>query len=154
MAFFSIVKCLRKRIAVKKRYLSNITSKIYKTAGSIGFIKKPLYHEIRPKFAQVQGNFINKNDKYKAQKSILLSHLNDHVCSLKILCKIHYCLCTELKQLTGKFLYLIITNHINILQYKEQLSSIKTKNKKLKKLIQNYTPTSKYKVTITNLSNY
>ena len=62
-------------------------------------------------------------------------------------------LCTELKQLTGKFLYLII-NHISILQYKEQLALIKIKNKKLKEFIQNYTPTSKYKVPIINLFNY
>ena len=89
----------------------------------------------------------------KQKKSILLPHLNDHVCSLKSLCKIHYSLCTELKQLTGKFLYLII-NHISISQYKEQLALIKIKNKKLKKFIQNYTPTSKYKVPIINLFNY
>ena len=61
---------------------------------------------------------------------------------------------TELKQLTGKFLYLVIINHINTLQYKERLASIKTKNKKLKKLIQNNTSASKYKVPIINLSNY
>ena len=154
MANFSIIKYLPKRIAVKKKDLSNVTSKIHKTTGSIGFIKKALYHEITPKFAQVQGNFINKNSKYKAEKSILLSHLNDHVRSLKSLCKKHYSLCTELKQLTGKFLYLVIINHINTLQYKERLASIKTKNKKLKKLIQNNTSASKYKVPIINLSNY
>ena len=120
---------------VKKKYLSNVTSKIHKTAGSIGFIKKALYHEITPKFVQVQGNFINKNDKYEAERSILLSHLNDHVCSLKSFCKIHYSLCTELEQLTGKFLELLIINHINTLQYKERLASIKTKKRKLKKLV-------------------
>ena len=62
MANFSIIKYLPKRIAVKKRYLSNVRSRIHKTAGSIGFIKKALYHKITPEFAQVQGNFINKND--------------------------------------------------------------------------------------------
>ena len=56
MANFSIIKYLPKRIAVKKKDLSNVTSKIHKTTGSIGFIKKALYHEITPKFAQVQGN--------------------------------------------------------------------------------------------------
>ena len=69
------------------------------------------------------------------------------------MCKKHS-FCTELKQLTGKFLYLVIINHINALQYKDQLVSIKTKNKKLKRLIQNTTPVSKYKVPIINLSNY
>ena len=65
---------------------------------------------------------------------MLLSHANDHVFSLKRLCKKHYCLCTELKQLTGKFLYLVIINHINTLQYKDRLVSVKIKNKKLKRL--------------------
>ena len=97
---------------------------------------------------------INKNDKYKAKKSILLSHLNDHVCSLKSFCKKHYSLYTEFKQLTGKFLYLVIINNINALQYKERLVSIKTKNRKLKRLIQNNTTVSNQKVPITNLSNY
>ena len=85
---------------------------------------------------------------------MLLSHLNDPVCSLWSLCQKYYSLCTELIQLTGKFLYLVIINHINTLQYKERLASIKTKNKKLKKLIRNNKSASKYKVPITNLSNY
>ena len=103
---------------------------------------------------QLQCNFINKNNKYKAEKSILLSHLNDPVCILKSLCNKHYPLSAELKQLTGKFLYLLIINHINTSQHKERLPWIKAKNKKLKKLIQNNTPVSKYKVPIINLSNY
>ena len=71
MVNFSIIKYLLKRIAVKKKDFSNVTSRIQikkKTAGSISFIKKALCHEITPKFAQVQGNFINKNNKYKAEK--------------------------------------------------------------------------------------
>ena len=112
-------------------------------AGSIGFIKKALYHKITPKSAQVQGNFINKNNKYKAEKGILLSHLNDYVWSFKSFCKKKYSLCTELKQLNGNFLYLVIINHINTLQYRERLASIKTKNKNLQKPIQNNTPASK-----------
>ena len=140
MSNFSITKYLPKSIAVKKKDLSNVTSKIYKTVGSTGFIKKALYHEVIPKFAQVQGNFNKKNNKYKAEKSILLSHLNDHVCSLKSLCKKHYSLCTEL----FKVLYLVIINHINALQYKDRLVTIR--NTKLNKLIQNN--------KVINLSNY
>ena len=71
MVNFSIIKYLLKRIAVKKKDFSNVTTRIQKkkkTAGSISFIKKALCHEITPKFAQVQGNFINKNNKYKAEK--------------------------------------------------------------------------------------
>ena len=117
MVNFSIIKYLPKHIALKKKDLSNVASRIQKkkTAGSIGFIKKALCHEITPKFAQVQGNFINKKNKYKAEKVYFLSHLNDHVCSLKRFCKKHYSHCTELRQLTGKFLYLVIINHIMFL---------------------------------------
>ena len=53
------------------------------------------------------------------------------------------------------FFYLVIINYINTLHYKERrLASIKIKNKKLKKLIQNNTQASKQKVPIINLSNY
>ena len=41
-------------------------SKLHRSAGNIGFIKKALFNEVTPKFAQARGNFINKNDKYKS----------------------------------------------------------------------------------------
>ena len=102
-----------------------------------------MHHKITPKSAQLQGNFINKNNKYKAEKGTLLSHLNEHVWNFKSFCRKDYSLCTELKQLNVNLLFLVIINHINTLQYKERLASIKTKNKKLKKPIQNNTPASK-----------
>ena len=69
MVNFSIIKYLPKHIALKKKDLSNVASRIQKKpAGSIGFIKKALCHEITPKFAQVQGNFINKNINIKQKK--------------------------------------------------------------------------------------
>ena len=83
MANFSIIKYLPKHITAKKKDLRNVTSKIHKTVGSIGFIKKALYHKIKPISAQVQRDFINKNNKNEGEKSILLSHFNDHVSSLK-----------------------------------------------------------------------
>ena len=46
-------KKLPKRIAVIYKDLRNVTSKLHRTAGSIGFIKKALYHDIIPKFARV-----------------------------------------------------------------------------------------------------
>ena len=49
-------KKLPKRIAVIYKDLTNVTSKLHCTVGSIGFIKKALYHEIIPKFALVNGN--------------------------------------------------------------------------------------------------
>ena len=84
MANLPIILKIPILIADTNRYLTNITSKIYKTAGSIGFIKNALYHEVTQKFEQVHGNFINKSDKTKSERGILLSyHSNDHVCRSK-----------------------------------------------------------------------
>ena len=112
MANFSIIKYLPKHITAKKKDLRNVTSKIHKTVGSIGFIKKALP-------AQVQSDFINNNNKNKGDKSMLLSHINDHVCSFKKLCKKHNSLSIELKQLTGKFLYFVKTYFISLVVQKQ-----------------------------------
>ena len=87
MANLSIVKRLPKHIVELYKELKNITSKLHWTAGSIGFIKKALHHGATPKFAQVKGNFVNVNDRYKSEKCILLSQLNDRVHSNKLLIK-------------------------------------------------------------------
>ena len=78
-------KKLPKGITVIYKYLRNVTSKLHRTAGSIDFIKKALYHNVIRKFARVNGNFINKNDQYKSEKSVLCSHLNEHLHALKSL---------------------------------------------------------------------
>ena len=73
MANFSIIKYLLKCIAVKKKDRSSVTSKIYKTAGSIGFIKKALYHEVTPTFAQVKAILLRKtiNIVYKKKYTFI-----------------------------------------------------------------------------------
>ena len=63
--------------------LYNTTSKLHKSASSIGFIKKTLYHKVTPKFAQINGQFINKQDQIDAERKLMLSHLNRHVLTLK-----------------------------------------------------------------------
>ena len=107
------------------------------------FIKKALYHEIIPKFAQVNGNFIKKNEQYKSERSVLWSHLNEHVHTLKSLISKHYVLKDKLKQVTGQLLYISITNYNHKAQYHERINSISEK-----------TPPSKFKVPIVNLSSY
>lgn len=52
MKNLSIMKRLPKHIAQLYKELKTISSKLYCTAGSIGFIKKALHHEVTPKFAQ------------------------------------------------------------------------------------------------------
>ena len=46
--------------------LYNTTSKLHKSASSLGFIKKALHHKVTPKFAQISGQFINKQDQIDA----------------------------------------------------------------------------------------
>ena len=60
-------------------------SKLHRSAGSIGFIKKALFNEVTPKLRKFWGNFINNNNKYKSERSTWLSHLNDYVFRLKTL---------------------------------------------------------------------
>ena len=123
MANLSIILKIPILIADTKTYLTKITSKIYQTAGSIRFIKTAVYHEITQKFAQVHGRFINKNDKTKSERGILLSHYsNDHVCRSKDLLEQHL-LCNKLKQLTGKLLYNSVMHYINTLQYNALIQS-------------------------------
>ena len=151
MANLSIIKQLPKHITELLKELKNITSKQHRTLGSIGFIKKALHHGVTPKFAQVKGNFVNVvNDRYKLEKYILLSHLNNHVHSNKLLIKKHYLL-NKLKQEYGTLLITAVLQYILTLQQKERMESFKTKNYKLKGLIQTKTPMSNYKVPIINL---
>ena len=50
-------------------------------------------------------------------------------------------------------IYGLIVNHINTIHYNERISSFKTKNNKLKRLIQAKSPQSNFKVPIVNLSS-
>ena len=53
--------------------MKNITSKLHPTSRSIGFIKQALHNEVTPKFAEVKGNFININDRFKSERPCTLS---------------------------------------------------------------------------------
>ena len=104
MASLSIVKLLPKCVAELYKELENVTSKLYHTSGSIGFIKKALHNKVTPKFTQVKGNFINISDRFKPEKSIILSHLNEHVRSHKLLILKHNDLLIKLKDECGTLL--------------------------------------------------
>ena len=85
MTNLSAINNLPGCIAAIYKDLQNVMSKLHWSAGSIGFIKKALFNDITPKFVEVRGNFINKNDKYKSERSILLLRVNHHVIGLKAL---------------------------------------------------------------------
>ena len=135
MENLSIVKLLPKRVVELYQELKNITSKLHRTSKSIDFIKKPLHNEVTPKFAQVKGNFININDRFKSEKSILLSHLNEHVRSNKLLVSKHQLLLIKLKDACGTLLIAAALGHISIIQQKERMDSFKTRNNKLVRFI-------------------
>ena len=88
-------------------------SKLHRSTGSIGFINKVLFNEVKPKLAQVRGNFINNNDKYKSKRILLLLLLKDHDVRLKTIVITQYQLIDKLKHLTGRFLYSLIVNHVD-----------------------------------------
>ena len=119
-----------------------MTSKLHRASGSISFIKKALHNEVSPKFAQVKGNFLNINDRFKSEKSILLSHLNEHVRSYRLLISKHHYIMIKLKDICGILLISVVLRHISITQQKERMVSFKTKNHKLVRLIQAKTPLS------------
>ena len=146
MADLPVISNLPRRTTVIYKDLQNVNdTSICRicTDWIYNWIYKALFNEVTPKFAQVRGNFINKNDKQKSEWSIFLSDLNDHFIRLKTLVSTQHQLIDKLKPLTGKFLYSLIVNHINTIQYNEQISSFKTKKSQR----------SNFKVPIINLSS-
>ena len=135
MANLSIVKLLPKRVSKLYKELKNITSKLHRTSGSIVFIKKALHNKVTPKFAQVKGNFININNRFKSEKSILLSHSNDHVRSYKLLISEHHYILQKLKDECETLLIAPVLRHISTIQQKERMDSFKTNNHKLARLL-------------------
>ena len=144
MADLPVISNLPRRTTVIYKDIQNVNDtsicRIY-TDWIYNWIYKALFNEVTPKFAQVRGNFINKNDKQKSEWSIFLSDLNDHFIRLKTLVSTQHQLIDKLKPLTGKFLYSLIVNHINTIQYNEQISYFKTKKSQR----------SNFKVPIINL---
>ena len=92
-------------ITIKYYKLKSLSSKIQRTSSSIGFIQKPIFHEVIPTFAKVKGQFINMKDKYKAEKSILQSHLTAYRHNLKDLCS-KYTI-KSLKNKVGMLLFIV-----------------------------------------------
>ena len=77
MVFDIFMQYLPRHVAVYYTKLKSLTSKIQQTAGSIGFVQKSLHHKVVPTFARLKGQFINRNDKLRAEQAILKSHLLD-----------------------------------------------------------------------------
>ena len=65
----------------------------------------------------------------------MLSHLNKHVCNLKLQIKIHYDIDTLLALSVSEIRYKLLEKHLLSSLYQERLTSFNTKKKKIKGLI-------------------
>ena len=133
----------------------SITSKVQRRAASIGFVKKALYQEVTPKFALVKGQFKTGRDKWKCEQRVMLPHLQHHKNTLKSLIKEYNMILINMINNYGKTLCNIIANRImNRLREPRTVSS-KTKNNKLKRLIELKQPLPQHNhVPIVNLTKY
>ena len=61
------------------------TSKLQRTAASIGFIRNALHNDVTPTFAKVTGNINNENLRKKAEKNNLRAELNEHCTNIQSL---------------------------------------------------------------------
>ena len=131
MALYSFINRLPGRIASIIKYFKSTTSKLQKTASSIGFIEHALYHHITPNFASVKGQFLHKADKWKAEKSKLFSHLNSHRKLVVNLCIRYDELLHKLKKNVGELFTKCIVMTLNKALRPNNIQQFLIKNKKL-----------------------
>ena len=74
---------LPKRIAVLYNDLYWLSVKLHKSSSSIGFIKKCLYLNVIPKFATLRGQILSKNERYAAERNLLIWHSTKHINTTK-----------------------------------------------------------------------
>ena len=135
MASYYLIRKLPRHIVGEYYKLRSLSSKIQRTSSSIGFIYKAIYHEVTPTFAKVKGQFVNMKDKYKAEKSILQSHLTAHKHNLKDLCIKHTVFSESLKNKVGMVLFNCIYSLMLRSSREDNINQLKCKNKKLRRLI-------------------
>ena len=71
MVFDVFIQYLPRHVAVYYTKLKSLTSKIQWTAGSIGFVQNSLHHKVVQTFSELKGQFMNRNDKVRAEQAIL-----------------------------------------------------------------------------------
>ena len=101
-------------------------------SSSIGFIYKEIYYEVIRTFAKVKSQFVNTKDKYKAEKSILQSHLTEHKHNL---CIKYTVISDSLKNKVVMLLFNCLYSLILDSSREDNINPLKRKNKKLRRLI-------------------
>ena len=130
--------------------LKSLTSKLQRTASSIGFIEQSLFHGVITKFANVKGQFLNERDRWKSSEIILKSQLHKHEKVLSRLIKEHD---RYRKIKNSVILYKILNNFVLKTLSKENTFQLSTKNKKLRNLSPKQSSYNYSKVPIMNLSS-
>ena len=135
MATLSQHLYLPKRIAgVYFKILKGLKN-LHQAASSIGFIGKCLFNHITPKFAVVSGQFINQDDKILVQQQIMATHMMQHVEKLKATLDLYHVLEEELISYSGPLFAKIILLRARNQLRRERVSSLSTKNSKIRSLI-------------------
>ena len=150
MANILFINILPRRIATLYNKLKYTTSKIQKTASSIGFIDQALRNNFTPKFAKVVGQFINQKDQLDVERKLLNSHLHDHKRKLKTLCEQQDEIATQIQYNSSKLFQKLIFRYVYVDLSKENYIQLNTKVRKIKKL--KPIKTFSYSVPIVNIS--
>ena len=139
-------------IAFSYQKLKYLTSKLQRTAASIGFVQKALWNCCTPTFAIVNGNFALEDHRYTAVKSILKANLQEHTLKL---CRVNADLSilrTALVSKHGTEAFKLIHRLVSKSLHQERFDSLCTKNKKLSKLLKSRHESMHFSVPIINLS--
>ena len=102
MANFSHSFFLPKQIAGLYFKLLKVSKNLHQAASSIAFIGKCLQLHITPKFASVNGQFVNQEDKTLVERQIMASHMMQHITNLKLAMNTHGSLKQQLAFSCGK----------------------------------------------------
>ena len=154
----TFINKLPRQIADKFTELRLLTSKLQKKAASIGFINKCIRNDIIPTFAKLKGQFIKDDDKFKAEKRLLLAHIIQHKTELKELCRLRENSRSKLEETCGgkTWLYKFVMDRVTISLTKSNTTSLATKNKKIAYMLRTKKKPNpvEYEVPIVNLSDF
>ena len=151
MANNLFINILPRRITVFYFKLKYTTSKIQKTASSIGFINHALAINVTPKFAKVNGQFIDVKDRLDAERKLLISHLQNHKKKLNCLIKDKDQISAQIVNSSSNIFLILIQRYILMNLSKDNYIQLNIKVNKLRRLKpQN---TYNYNVPVINISS-
>ena len=145
-----LLDILPRRYTTLFHKLKSLTSKLQRTASSIGFIKQSLFYGVIPTFAKVKGQFLNERDRWKSSEIILKSQLHKHKKLLSRLMQEH----GNYREIASSvLLYKLLNNFVLKTLRKENTFQLSTKTKKLCNLRRKQSSYNSSKVPIINLSS-